>query len=70
MSAPATNAFSPAPVKATSPHVVAVAQLGERGAQLGQHLPVERVAHLGAVDRDDGEAVGNRSTLESVEGLV
>ena len=39
------------------PDVVALAQLRERVAQLGQHLPAERVAHLGPVDRDDGEAV-------------
>ena len=39
------------------PHVVAFAQLRERVAQVGQHLPGERVAHLGAVDRDDGEAI-------------
>ena len=57
MSAPATNAFSPAPVNGHDPDVVALAQLGEHVAQLGQHLPAQRVAHLGTVDRDDGEAV-------------
>jgi hypothetical protein len=39
------------------PHVVALAQLGQRVAQVGQHLPGERVAHLRPGDRDNGEAV-------------
>ena len=37
--------------------VVRRAQLREGVAELGQHLPAQRVAHLGPVDRDDGQAV-------------
>ena len=39
------------------PDVVALAQVGQHVAELGQHLPAQRVADLGPVDRDDGEPV-------------
>jgi hypothetical protein len=39
------------------PDVVALAQVGQHVAELGQHLPAQGVADLGTVDRDDGEPV-------------
>ena len=59
MSAPATNARSPAPVKTTAPTSSSVCSLGEDGAEVVLHLPVDRVADVGAVDRDDRDAVAH-----------
>ena len=40
-------------------HLVVVAQRGQRRPQVGQHLPAQRVAHLGPGDGDDGQPVGH-----------
>ena len=39
--------------------LVVVAQHRQRGAEVGKHLPAQRVAHLRTVDGDDGEPVGH-----------
>ena len=57
MSAPATNAFSPAPVRTTTRTSVVVRAAREAVAQLGERRDVERVQRVLAVDRDDGDAV-------------
>jgi hypothetical protein len=41
------------------PHVAVVSNAPHRVDQLGQQLPVERVALVGAVERDRGDAVGD-----------
>jgi hypothetical protein len=56
MSAPATNASRPRRERDDA-DVVGLPQLCERVAQLGDHLPVQRVADLRPGDRHDGEAV-------------
>ena len=55
MSAPATNAFSPAPVSTTARTSSSARELAQAVAQLGQRLDVERVERVLAVDRDDGD---------------
>ena len=42
-----------------NPDVLGVAQLGERGPQIGQHLAAQRVTDLRPVDGDDGQPVGD-----------
>ena len=53
MSAPATNAFSPAPVRITTRTPSSRLQLEHRAPQLVERRGVQRVEHLRAVDRDD-----------------
>ena len=59
MSAPATNAFSPAPVKTTTATESSFAEPVERGPDVELHLPVDRVADLRPVDGDHRDAVGD-----------
>ena len=51
MSAPATNAFSPAPVSTTTRVVGVVGELAQPVAQLGERLQVQRVERVRAVRR-------------------
>ena len=65
MSAPATKARSPAPVRTTTRADVVLGELAQAVAELGQRLDVERVERVLPVDRDDGDRVvgGRRATL-------
>ena len=54
MSAPATNAFSPAPVSTTARTSGVGRELAQPVAQLGERLDVERVERVLPVDGDDG----------------
>ena len=62
MSAPATNARSPAPVRTTTRAELVVGELAQPVAELGQRLDVERVERVLPVDRDDGDRVAGAST--------
>ena len=53
MSAPATNALSPAPVTTTTRTPSSLPQFERGAAQLVERLGVERVENLGPVDGDD-----------------
>ena len=57
MSAPATNALSPAPGEHDDVRRVVLGELAQPVAELGQRLDVERVERLLPVDRDDGDRV-------------
>ena len=59
MSAPATKAFSPAPVKTTTATESSLRNAVERGADVQLHLPVHRVADVRPVDGDQRDAVGD-----------
>ena len=59
MSAPATNAFSPAPVKTTTATESSSRNAIERGPDVELHLPVDRVADVRPVDGDQRDAVGD-----------
>ena len=48
--------------------LVVVAQHRQRGAEVCQHLPAQRVAHLGPADGEDGEPVGHLDGQRLVEG--
>ena len=57
MSAPATKAFSPAPVMTTTSTAASESSWFRRTFQLGQHRAVERVVRLGSIDGQGGYAV-------------
>ena len=68
MSAPATNAFSPAPVKTTTATESSSRNAIERGADVQLHLPVDRVADVRPVDGDHRDAVGDLGEQRLVVG--
>ena len=55
MSAPATNALSPAPVRTIARTPSSRLQIEHRAPQLVERLGVERVQNLRPVDGDDGD---------------
>ena len=69
MSAPAMKAFGPRPVMTTTPDFdeFVFAPL-ERRVQVGQDLGVQRIQLLRAVDREDGDPVGDFGSNEGIIG--
>ena len=60
MSAPAANAFSPAPVNTTARTASSAASSRQTVSELAQRVDVERVERGLTIDRDDGDAVSQR----------